>query len=367
MRVLALAREDLRLTLRDRSSIFWIFVAPLLWVYFFGVMSGSSQRQVTLELTVVVQEASPLAERFVGYLRGENFEVTVVSPGAGLPAESASARRKLTIPTGFADAVAARRKVALDLWVDSKANPEGTFAVRVALHKAIVRLLASEAFGGLEPGGDLVRVRSEWAAGREIPSGVYQSIPGNLVMFVLIATMTYGAALLALERRNGLLRRLAASPLSRAEIILGHLLGRAAIAAVQVGVFLVIGLFIFRIDWGSSPVGLALLLTCLIGCASALSLLGGTLFASPEAASGIGVVLTLFMSALGGCWWPAEIMPQWLRIAGHAFPTAWAMDGLHEIISWRGGLRDVLVPCAVLILYAVGSGLLATRRLRFSG
>ena len=367
MRVLAIARQDLRLALRDRSSIFWIFIAPFLWVYLFGsVMRASDPNDTRVGLTVVVQDTSVLAERLVAQLRTQNFDLKVIEPGQALPTGKEAPARVLTIPRGFAEAILDRKKVALDLHEDENANPEGTFATQVALHRATVRLLADEALGGLDPERDAVRVRAAWAAVRRIPTGYYQSIPGNLVMFVLISTMTYGAALLARDRKSGILRRLGVSPLSRAELVAGKILGRAAMAAVQVGIFLLIGLAVFRIDWGRSPLGLAGLLLAYIACAAALGLLGGSLFASPDAASGIGIVLVLAMSAIGGCWWPAEVMPNWLRLAGFAFPTAWAMDGLHQLVSWGGGPRDVLLPCAVLSLYALAAGTVAARLLRRS-
>jgi len=362
VRALTLARQDLRLTLRDRSSIFWIFIAPVLWVYMFGFISRSTPTRIGL--LVVEQESSALADRLVELLRAENFEVTVVPPGGPAPSGKDAPPRSVTIPAGFAESIAARRKVALDLKEGERANAEGTFATEVALHRAIVRLLAGEAFGPMPSAEDAVRVRSSWAVERAIPTGYYQSLPGNLVMFVLISTMTYGAGLLVTERRNGILRRLATSPLTRGEILAGKALGRAAIASVQVGVFLLTGFALFRIDWGRSPAGLVAVLGLFVLTAAAMGLLSGSWFKSAEAASGMGIVLVLVMSALGGCWWPAEVVPDWLRLAGYAFPTAWAMRGLHELISWGGGLRDVLLPCGILGLFGLGAGLLATRLLR---
>ena len=361
MRILTLARQDLRLTLRERSSIFWIFIAPFLWVYLFGFISRSTPARIGL--LVVEQEVSPLAGRLIELLRAENFALTVVPPGSSPPEKDAPSR-SVTIPSGFAEAIAARRKIQLELVEKKTASPEGTFATQIALHRAIVRLLAGEALGDMDSSRDTVRVRSSWAAVRTAPTGYYQSIPGNLVMFVLISTLTYGAGLLSAERQNGILRRLGTSPLTRGEIIVGKALGRAVVAAMQVGVFLFIGLVVFRIDWGRSPAGLAALLGVFVLIAAALGLLSGSIFSRPEAAAGSGTVLVLAMSALGGCWWPLEIVPGWLRVAGYAFPTAWAMRGLNELLSWGGGLRDVLLPCAVLALYGLGAAYGATRLLR---
>jgi len=364
VRALTLARQDLRLTLRDRSSIFWIFIAPSLWVYFFGSVFQSTPTRIGL--MVLEQESSPQAERLVELLRAENFALTVVPPDGTPPAEKDAPSRSVTIPAGFARGIAAKQKVRLTLHESRNANPEGTFATQVALHRSIVRLLAGEALGRMDPAEDAVQVRSSWAAVRTMPSGYHQSLPGNLVMFVLMSTMTYGAGLLASERRNGILRRLSTSPLSRREIVAGKALGRAAIASVQVAVFVLLGLVVFRIDWGHSPLGLLALLGLFVITAASLGILAGSIASSSEASAGMGIVLVLVMSALGGCWWPAEVEPAWLRTAGNVFPTAWMMRGLNEIVSWGGGLRDVLLPCGVLALFAAGSAVVAGRLLRRS-
>lgn len=364
MRILTLAGADIRLTLRDRSSMFWIFAAPFLWVYFFSfLMRPSDPAAARVSLAVLQQDASPLAERFIENLRAENFGVTVIRPGEKPGQEEEAPARVLTIPAGFGNAILQRRKITLDLKEQGSANPEGTFAVKVALHKATVRLLAGEALGGLDPEDDAVRVRASWAADT-VPTGYYQTIPGNLVMFVLMSTMTYGAALLSRERADGLLRRLASSPVGRTEIITGKLLGRAGVATVQVAVFILSGLTLFKIEWGRSPAGLLALLSTYILCAAAFGLLLGTLFASPDASSGVGITAVMVMAAAGGCWWPAEVMPHWLRTAAYALPTGWAMNGLHQLLSWGGGLQDVLPHCAVLALFALGAATLAVRRLK---
>lgn len=365
MRVAVLAREDLRQTLRDGGALFWMFIAPFLWVFFFGFMNrGSDPTKTAISLGVVRHDPSALAERLIEYLKAENFAVTVYGPGDALPQGSNGPARILTIPANFADAVSKRQKVGIELREVRRASAEGTFASEVALHKAIVRLLGGEILGGFDPAEDRVRVRAEWATGKKVPSGYYQTIPGNLVMFVLMAAMTNGAALLAVERKSGILRRLAATPLARAEILTGKLLGRAAVASIQAGVFVVIGLVLFRIDWGGSPAGLIAVLLSLVLCAASFGMLGGALLRSEDAASGASLVLVLAMSALGGCWWPGEIMPEWLQSVGHVFPTAWAMDGLNEIISWGGGLGDVVLPCGVLLLYGLAAGVVAARFLR---
>jgi len=363
--IAALAATDLRLALRDRSSLFWIFLAPFLWVWFFGAINRPSDPgSARVSLLVIQQEDTEMADRLVADLRGQSFAVTVVEPGQQPPAGDDAPSRSITIPQGFAAAVAARQKVDLPLRASERANEEATFATEVALHRAIVRFLSSEAYGPMLHEDDAVTVASRWGTDRPRPEGYYQTVPGNMVMFVLIATMTYGAAFLAQERRNGMLRRQMSTPLPRGAILAGKLAGRAALAAVQVGVFILIALLVFRIDLGTSPVGLAALVGSFIVCAAALSLLCGSLLKTEDAASGVGITVTLIMSGLGGCWWPSEVMPAWMRTVAKAFPTSWVMGGLHQLLSWGGGLRDVLPHIGVLLTMAMAAWWMAARRLR---
>ena len=58
------------------------------------------------------------------------------------------------------------------------------------------------------------------------------------------------------------------------------------------------------------------------------------------------------------------MMPDWMRAAAHVVPTAWAMDGFHDLISFGRGLEDVLVPSAALLGFGGTFSLLAARLLR---
>jgi len=362
VKLLSIVREDVRLVFRDKSAIFWLFVAPFLWIYFFGQLAGGGDgSQTRIGLTVADHDGTELSRRFIDLLGAENFSVNTAQ---GTEDEE-NAARILILPAGFEEAIRARKKVPLTLREKKGASPDGTFAAQVAVHKASVRLLSGEVFGEMAPDKDLIAIRSSWAGALKVPSGYYQTVPGYLVMFVTLQALTMGAARLAKDRRSGLLSRLAVSPLTRAEIVAGKLAARGTTALLQAGVLVIAGLTVFKIDWGSSPLGLAAVILSLTFAISGISLLSGTLFKSPDGAAGIGVVLALIMSALGGCWWPAEVMPRWLRTASHALPTAWAMDAFHQIISWGGGLADVAVACAVLMAFGLASMGLAVRRLRF--
>ena len=82
----------------------------------------------------------------------------------------------------------------------------------------------------------------------EIPSGFEQTIPGILVMFTLLVLLTSSGTMLVQERTQGLLRRLASTPISKTELIAGKWDGRMILAAIQISVALIVGTFLFKMD-----------------------------------------------------------------------------------------------------------------------
>jgi ABC-type multidrug transport system permease subunit len=75
----------------------------------------------------------------------------------------------------------------------------------------------------------------------------------------------------------------------------------------------------------------------------------------------------MLLAALGGCWWPSEIMPRWLWQSAHALPTAWAMDGFHALISFGYGIESVMLPASALFGFGLLFSIIGARFLRVTG
>jgi ABC-2 type transport system permease protein len=72
------------------------------------------------------------------------------------------------------------------------------------------------------------------------------------------------------------------------------------------------------------------------------------------------------MAAVGGCWWPIDLEPRWMRSVALAFPTTWAMEAFNDLMIRRRGADSVYLPTAVLLAYgaaylAVGLALFRRR------
>lgn len=200
---------------------------------------------------------------------------------------------------------------------------------------------------------------------QEIPTGFEQAITGTMVMFTMIVLLTSGAVTLIIERRQGLLRRLASTPIDRGGIVLGKWSGRLALGLVQIAFAMLAGTLLFGMDWGPNlPMIFAVLTVWAALCASS-GLLLGNLARTEGQAIGVGVLTSNVLAALWGCWWPIEITPDWMQTFSKLLPTGWAMDAMHRLVSFQAGPASVLPHLAALAALSLIAGWIGARRFRF--
>src|SRR5262249_47330655 len=101
---------------------------------------------------------------------------------------------------------------------------------------------------------------------------------------------------------------------------------------------------------------LVIITTLVYACvAAAGGVLIGSLISREDKVVAICVLASMVMAAMGGSWWPLEIVPPNVRLLGHLFPSAWAMDALNQLISFGGGLREIAVSLVMLAGYALAA------------
>ncbi|MFQ5876920.1 MAG: ABC transporter permease [Acidobacteriota bacterium] len=383
--ILLLALNDLRLTARDRASLVWMLIMPVALMWFFGQMDGAGSGPPRATLTVIDRDGGWLARALLEELRDEQIRLREISPEAEAGHGEGDRVRTLVIPEGFTEKALAGERQTLRLERDPGASEEFTLAAETHLIRSIVSILgrliemsfnpslpgarsglaAVDQFRRLGEREPLVRLDVSTAGrGRPVPRGFAQSVPGMLTMTVLMMTVIYGGVFLTLEKRERMLSRQGTLPIGRAQLFLGKLLGRLLMAGLQAVVLVGAGRYLFGLSFGRSPAGLALLLASYAAAVAGLATMLGALLRTTEQASALGWMLSMVLAAMGGCWWPSEVMPRWLWTAAHALPTAWAMDAFHALISFGLGLQAVLLPSAVLFGFGALFAAVGCRYLR---
>ena len=127
-----------------------------------------------------------------------------------------------------------------------------------------------------------------------------------------------------------------------------------------------LGWLFFGISLGRDPWMLLLPTAGIVFAGTAFGLVVAALATSREAVLPLGSVVIVTMAAVGGCWWPIDLEPHWMRRVALAFPTTWAMEAYNDLMIRRRGLDAALRPAAVMtaygLIYLVIGALLFRRR-----
>jgi ABC-type Na+ efflux pump permease subunit len=378
-----IARKDIAHTLRQREAIAWVFVMPIVFMYFigtvtgsFGSPAGSGERRDPLVLQEP-RDGGFLVDEIARRLEGQNYAVARVTSAE----EQRVAERRLVLasPEGmsFTEAILAGRQQRVT--VRSRSEGPGAQFDQVRVARAVYSVIAdlavcrdqgtvpsSAAFAAIAAMPRALSLQVSSAGRRtEAPRGFAQAVPGVMVMFTMLVLLTSGAIMLVIERRQGLLRRVASTPIPRHSVAAGKWVGKLAIGLVQVGFALIISTAFFGMRWGGALPAAAGLLVLWAAFNASLAMLLGTLARSEPQTAGIGVLSTLVLAALGGCWWPIEITPPWMQKLALALPTGWTMDGLHRLVSFGDPWGAVVPHATALAVATLVIGWLAARFFRY--
>ena len=371
-----IAHKGLQYNLRERETLLWLFVMPIVFFYFIGTITSGFGGRGDAKDRLAVQmpgDAGFLGAEIVRRLEAAGYEV--VHPQA--PGALNSSMRRLVIPPGFTRAALAGERPVVHFTRTEAGLGQQYDQVRVgrAVYSVLADLAACSA-AGAEPTPEAFRRLAEMpralrldvqAGGKRkvVPTGFEQAIPGTMVMFTLLVLLTSGTAGIVYERRLGVLRRLASTPISRGAIVLGKWCGRLAMSLVQIGFAMITGTVLFGMRWGPDLPMILLVLLGWGGLCASLALLLGSLAETEGQAIGIGVLASNALAALGGCWWPIEVTPAWMQTLAWLLPTGWAMDALHRLISFQAGAASALPHTALLVTAALVVGWQAARQFRF--
>jgi ABC-type multidrug transport system permease subunit len=192
-----------------------------------------------------------------------------------------------------------------------------------------------------------------------------QNVPGFAVTFLMLG-MLLGISLGLLDEREwGTFERMRALPVGPSHFLLAKLLTRFLVGVVQMIILLAIGWLAFGVSLGPQPAALLLPIAGIAFAGTAFGLLVAAVTRSRETVFSVGSVVMVTMAAVGGCWWPIDLEPRWMRSVALAFPTTWAMDAFNDLMIRRRSAEAAVLPTAVMFAYGLLSlalGLVIFRR-----
>jgi ABC-2 type transport system permease protein len=374
-RILDIGHTDLRLFLRHKTSFIWLFLMPLAFIYFTGFANRGPDAPGNRRPPLFVENADT---NFAGRIFCEELG----AQGLRLlkPDQAGDAAGEIHVPADFTSRLLRGEQTKMRFIKRGEADEGDAAIIELRLARALIALnghlleaggqtnspaaLAEDQLRALIHAPNPVALDARFAGRKPVPIGFSFSLPATLVMYLTMNLLIYGGASMAAERRHGLIRRLLTSPIRRAELVQGKIYGLMLLGAVQIAFFLALGKFAFHVNLGGNLPGVALVLLVLSWVAGSLGVLVGSITVAEDRVIGICVLSALIMAAMGGCWWPLELAPPAQKVAALCFPTGWALQALHQLISFGSGFGAVLFPLAVLLAFGAATNLLAARFFR---
>jgi ABC-2 type transport system permease protein len=199
---------------------------------------------------------------------------------------------------------------------------------------------------------NIVRLEREQIVGKEITNPwATRSVGGWAIMFLLF-TLTASASSLFEEKRSGVVLRLLASPVSRVHILWSKYLYNMSLGFIQLCILFGFGALLYKIDILSNLFNLIVLVVAAATACAAFGMLLASICRTAAQANGLGMLLILTMSSVGGAWFPTSFMPSYVQMFSKLTLVYWAMDGFLKAL-WSGArFFDILPNVAILFSIA---------------
>ena len=365
-RTLAVSRRVLRGIRHDRRSLGLILFAPIMAMFVFGIAFSGDVSDVPVAVlnldtpfTLPNGTTRDMGASIVGHLDRHLMRVIVLDPSTDTNATAAAlvergeARAALIIPAHFTED--AFRALA-------NASYQGNTSIELRLDRSNVNVAADIQRNVVE---SLLAAVEEF--GRPAPVSLDASRPiygegANFADFLIPGVMTFAVFMLTVlltitsfvqERASGTLDRLAASPLTEGEMVLGYSLAYSGVAVIQASVLVTVAVVVFGITIVGS-LALAFVFIAVLAVASqGLGILLSAAARTEAQAIQFFPFLMMPVFLLSGIFWPVEAIPAWLRPLSWALPTTYGVEGLRSVMIRGWGLDHVGVYLAALAVFAL--------------
>ncbi len=178
------------------------------------------------------------------------------------------------------------------------------------------------------------------------------ALPAFFTMFVFLAS-SLGAVDLVKEKEHRILERLAVRGTTKGIILGAKFFSSFIKGMVQIIFLWSAGIFIFNLYPGSSLFALFFLSALFVAVASAFSLYIVSTASNSSFAFSLGVISSLIMAPLGGCWWPVYLMPPWMSLLGRLTPHYWANSAFSKLLISGGDLEAIAIELTTLLIFVI--------------
>jgi ABC-2 type transport system permease protein len=411
--IIAITWKDLKILVRNRAALAVLFAMPVGFVLVMttalgGLFGGGKS---AIPVLVVNEDKGYLSTQIIeGLKAAEGFKVETEWEGQSLTtakAEELIISRKhqlaLIFPADFSQNILGSaspsqslqpQATTIQLMVDPALSPQFTGPIVGTLQGLLLqaltpvgieRLLDQTAPGmsqqqrqaiveqarqGMLSGTSIEQITPPGMSVRQLPNTTQQNVPSYTLFGVFFICQVIGLSFIR-EKQDGTFRRLLAAPLSKSALLIGKLLPYYLVNLIQIVLIFAAGIWIVpllgnpALNLGAHPEGLIVVSLATAAAASGLGLLVAALVKTPEATGGVGALIAVMMAAIGGCFVPAFVMPNFMQTLSKIVPHAWALQGYQDVLVRGYNLGQVMPEVGVLLIFVAVFFGFALWRFRF--
>lgn len=389
--------SSLKIFFRGRSSFFWVLAFPIILMLIFGaIFSGGN---VQYELAVQNKDGSDISASFINAVNSTNaFKVHMVnaSENADTYIKSNRISGMLIVPEGFGNDV--QRNLALGASRPStgvQGNPTTTSTTNaIALNATSLNSQASQAQSNntnVTPAAVILKV-DQSSTSAPVISGVLSSIangfnsqltgstqivgvenqqvlssqfkyidffvPGIIGLTVLTTGVLGTVGTNTQYRNNGILRKLATTPLGKSEWIISKMLYQTVVILISASLIIIVAKLVYNVTAVPNVVTLLLLFVGTI-CFTGIGMIIARFVKDEDAANAAASAVTFPMLFLAGTFIPLETMPDYLQTVAKFLPLTYLNYGLRDAMilgDTASALYNMMIVLiAGVIFFVIGS------------
>ncbi len=350
---------NLRMMLRDRQTLFWALLFPLIFVAVFGLVDFDGAG--TADLAVIDMADSETSRQMAAQL--ENLDLLELDDSyteqqVALDAiEDGDLDYLLVMPRGLGGPDMAESE-AVSLYYDQANLQENELVVGVLYN------LAAQANISLAGTPQLVRVEPQAISARQV-----EYFDLVLVGLVGMGLMVHSVIALGVKvssyRNQAIFKRILVTPLPVRNYFVAEVVAHLLLALVQTAVILAVGVWAFGANLGSG----VWLIFPIAALGNVVFLNIGFIVASfsnsGAAASGMGNAITLPLMFLSGVFWASDSLPGVLPDVVRFLPLTPMLDAMREVAIHDSSLWATWPELALLAGWILLTAAFAVRVFRF--
>ncbi len=366
-RVYTIIKGHVKTWFRSRSTIFWTIAFPILLIVLFGAIFGGGNTKFDLYVQNQDLAASTPTQASQGYVTALNttgaFNIRTVSAEMTNPLSYVKddaqlhnrGQRLLVIPVGFQNNLTMTGKADIQLYMDQSDQASASLS---GIVYAVTSSYAAQVQAQISGSSVNIKLQQVPIITRNVRY-IDFFIPGVIGM-TLLTSGVFGAVNTNGRYRELIIKKLATTPLSKIEWILGMVGYQMFLAAISIAVILLFGRVFFNVQATIDiyTIGLVVAAALLF---PGIGMVLANFVKDADGAEAAANAITFPMMFLAGTFWRRETMPDFLKVVSSYLPLTYINDGLRDAMIYlepAQALTNTIIALGLAVFFIILGSLL---------